>query len=234
MLISMICSLMIAAPTVEKFEGVARDERGAVRYRETHEVERDGGRTLRAVTRYFDPRGRMIGELRSKYDEVDPYAPSYTFTDAKGRTVEAARLKAGSVELSYGGRSERIALDREGGRLVLGQGLNLLARDRLDALARGEKMTVRFAIPSRFEVYGFQIEAIESADRDVVTLRVEIDNWLLAIVAPSLEVDYDRKTGRLLAYRGVSNLEDERGETQTVTIGYHYPADPTAAIEAKR
>lgn len=227
--IGILSSIIFASPSVvERFEGVARDEDGAVRYRERHEVHRVGELTRWAVTRYFDAQGHPIGELRSEYGN-DPYAPSYTFSDASGRTLEAAQLRGGAVHLRYRDRVQVLPIERSRAQLVLGQGLDRLARDHLQALARGERMSVRFAIPSRFDLYEFRIQRIDGADRDVVRLRVEIDNWFLAMIAPSLEVDYDRRNGRLLAYRGVSNLEDEHGDTQKVNIRYHYPAQTEVA-----
>jgi hypothetical protein len=40
----------------------------------------------------------------------------------------------------------------------------------------------------------------------------------LRLLAPSIEADSDRGTGRLLPYRGVSNVAGPRGQVQQVEI----------------
>jgi hypothetical protein len=217
------------ALTIERFQGIARSESGAVVYTETHEVQYRGDRPQRSVTRYFDPAGKKIGKIVSDYSK-NPYAPDYQFKDAKGGTLEAAELVAGGVRLRY--LNESKVLPRSGPgqpQVVLGQGLHQLTRARMDSLADGKDLVVQFAIPSRLDSYTFRIERLDSSDANTVRLQIGIDNWVLSLLAPTLEVDYDRKTRRLMSYRGVSNLSGPNGETMKVTIRYQYPPTPSAA-----
>ncbi|MBK8014292.1 MAG: hypothetical protein IPK13_23455 [Deltaproteobacteria bacterium] len=214
---------------MEHFEGVAYHDDGEIAYRETHEVETRNGRLVRSLTTYFDPEGRLLGTLLSDYEQ-DPFAPNYEFKNETGQVVEGAELKKDGIRLFYKGQGRFLpfAGPREEGlmggeRFVLGQGLHQLARARIDDLARGERLAVRFAIPSRFDSYVFRIEPIETRDANVLRLRIGIDNWILSLVAPSIEVDYDRVRKRLLTYRGVSNLTNSEGESMQVTIRYSYP-----------
>jgi hypothetical protein len=211
---------------IERFSGVARSTSGAVVYRETHEVTYQGDRPQTSVTRYFDPSGKPIGQLYSDYRK-DPFAPDYTFKDAKGVTREAAENLPSGLRLRYRGESKLIARSEIEGRVVTGQGLHQLARAKIDALASGKEMVVDFAIPSRMDTYRFRIERM-SAGSNTVKLKIAIDNWLLGIVAPTLEVEYDRRNKRLVAYRGVSNLDGPDGDTMTVNISYSYPEASTA------
>ena len=55
-----------------------------------------------------------------------------------------------------------------------------------------------------------------------VAFGIEADSWLLRLVAPRLEVRYDRETRRLLSYQGASNLLDADRGVQNVTITYRY------------
>jgi hypothetical protein len=45
-------------------------------------------------------------------------------------------------------------------------------------------------------------------------------SFLLRLLAPAIEAEYERSTGRLLRYRGVSNLAGPDGETLQVDIRY--------------
>ncbi len=214
---------------VERFEGVARSKAGAFVYKESHEVEYRGARPQRSVTRYFDGAGKKIAELVSDYRK-DPYAPDYQFRDARGTTTEAAELTLDGIRLRYGSETKLLGRKEQGAKpMVLGQGLHQLVQARVEALAQGEKLVVRFAIPSRLDSYLFRIERLAASDARVVRLQIRIDNRLLSLIAPTLEVDYEPGTRRLLAYRGVSNLSGPDGKPMQVTIRYSYPAAASAA-----
>ena len=53
-------------------------------------------------------------------------------------------------------------------------------------------------------------------------MRLELDNWLLAVFAPSLKLVYDKSNRRLIEYEGLSNIPDSGGDRQDVRIIYEY------------
>jgi hypothetical protein len=75
--------------------------------------------------------------------------------------------------------------------------------------------------------YTFRIRRLGSATfkPDAVTFALEADNWLLRLLAPKLEVQYDLTTRRLISYRGPSNLLSDNRTVQNVTITYRYLQD---------
>ncbi|HVP68188.1 MAG TPA: hypothetical protein VMT17_13080 [Anaeromyxobacteraceae bacterium] len=209
----------------ERFTGTARSADGALLYREDHVVRRSGGRLLDATTTYSDPAGRVIAVLRSDFSR-DPFAPSYEFRDLRSGAVESVDILRDGVDLRSPSGARRIAAPEGPARLVTGQGLDRLVRDRLESLMRGEELEVAYAIPTRLDTYSFRVRALEDgAAQDRVRVRVEVSSWVLRLLAPHLEVDYQRSTKRLLRYRGVSNLADARGEYPEVEIVYAYPDD---------
>lgn len=207
---------------VERFSGVARGRDGAVAYLEAHELRRGPDGREEAVTTYRTPAGEVMAVLRTDFSR-DPFAPDYRFEARRGdvqaveRTAEGAALVAGERR-----REVRAA----GGRpLVAGQGLDRLVRARLADLARGEVLRVDFAFPSRQATYPFTIRALPRApDAATLPVRVEIDSWVLRLFADVIDCEYELATGRLLRYRGPTNLEDDRGDHPVVTITYAYPA----------
>jgi hypothetical protein len=209
---------------VERFHGVARGRDGAVAYREEHEVRRLGDRPLQAVTTYRDAAGEVLAVLRTDFSR-DPFAPDYTFEDRRRTAVEAVEVTERGATLAAGSRRRTVPLPGEPGRrLVTGQGLDRLVRARLADLERGAELHVAFAIPSRQATYDFRVRALPSPpDSPTLLVRVEIDSWVLRLFASSLDSEYDRATGRLVRYRGLSNLVDERGDNPEVTITYTYP-----------
>jgi hypothetical protein len=213
---------------LERFQGVARSRDGAVAYVEEHEVRRAGDRPLQAVTTYRDASGELLAVLRTDFSR-DPFAPDYTFEDRRRAAVEAVEISERAATLVAGSRRRAVPLPGEPNRrLVTGQGLDRLVRARLPDLERGAELDVAFAIPSRQATYDFRVRALPAPPSSpTVTVRVEIDSWVLRLFASSLDSEYDRATGRLVRYRGLSNLTDARGDNQEVTITYSY-AEPGA------
>lgn len=229
---ALLVALLLAAPHAtraqapERFIGTARGRDGAVLYREEHLVELDGGRPRSAVTFYRDPAGEAIAELRTDFSG-DAVAPSYTFRDLRTGATEAVSVGEREVRLEARGRSRTV---ERPAHLATGQGLDRLVRDRLAELARGESLQVDYAIPGRLDTYEFRIRA-RRADGDRVRVRVELASPLLRLVAPEMDVEYDRDSGRLLRYRGASNLSYGEGDNPQVEITYTYPPSAVAAGE---
>jgi hypothetical protein len=55
-----------------------------------------------------------------------------------------------------------------------------------------------------------------------VRVLFEPTSFVLRLLAPSLQGEYDRSTGRLVRYVGVSNVAGEDGTPQRVEISYSY------------
>jgi hypothetical protein len=221
----------IGVPHPEGFSGVARGRDGRVLYVEEHEVRRVGDRVLAAVTTYRHPSGAVMAVLKSDY-AGDPWAPSYRFEDRRTGRVEAVETGQAGATLEAGGRRVLLGRPRPGQPpLVGGQGLDQLVRARLDTLRAGQRLTVAFAIPSRQEAFEFRLQALPVEDAgDVVRVRVEVASWLLRLLAPHMDCDYDPATRRLLRYRGPSNLEGEGGAHPDVEITYDYSGRPDGEV----
>lgn len=208
-----------ARADTERYSGMAYDAAGRVLYREQHEVVQDSGRLSRTETTYFDPQGKMIGRLQSDYSR-SVYAPTYSFIDLRTGKRESARFEGESFVLRSGDRERRYAVSN-GEVVVLGQGMHHFVRENLTRIAE-QGAVVRFGIPSRLEPFRFRIRRVGSPSPGVIRLRIESDSWLLRVLSPFLEVDYEMATRHLLRYEGVSNLEGPHGETQNVVIVYDY------------
>jgi hypothetical protein len=214
-------------PGVERFTGTARGQDGRVLYVEEHQVRRAGDQVLDAMTTYRDPAGAVMAVLRSDY-AGDPWAPSYRFEDRRTGRVEAVETGPDGATLEAGGKRVTLPRPRPGRPpLVGGQGLDRLVRAHLDALRGGERLTVAFAIPSRQDAFEFRVRALPpEVTGGVVRVRVEVASWLLRLLAPHMDCDYDPATRRLLRYRGPSNLEGEGGAHPDVEITYAYSGGP--------
>jgi len=213
---------------LERFQGTARGEDGAVRYREAHEVRSEGGRPLAATTTYRGPGGEALAVLRTDFSR-DPFAPGYRFEDRRSGLVEEVAVSDGTLTMTRSGKRRALPSPSSPARpLVAGQGLDRLVRARLAELEAGAEFPVTFAVPSRLDTFAFRVRSLPGPPGgSALRVRVEIESWVLRLFAGGIDCDYDRASGRLVRYRGPSNLLDEAGEAQVVTITYAYP-EPAA------
>lgn len=221
---SLLVALSLLGSVDERFRGVARLADGSVAYVEEHEVRWQGGRPAKAETRYLDAEGRPIARLDSDY-RAAPFAPDYEFLDLRSGARESVRRGGEGLSLSDG-RAERLlplASDRP---LVAGQGLDRFIRAHRPELSRGEELGVRLALPGRLAAYDFRLRA-EAGEGGRLLVRVEPASFFLRLLAPAILAEYDA-AGRLVRYRGVSNLAGADGATQEVEIAYAH-ADASAS-----
>jgi hypothetical protein len=218
-LASLAALALSSAEASERFRGVARLADGRIAYVEEHQVRFRGGRVASAETRYRDAEGRPLGRLASDYTRA-PFAPDYEYVDLRTGAREAVRLGDEALELSAGDRRRQLPLPA-GRLLVAGQGLDRFARAHLGALSRGEELRVELALPGRLSTYEFRLR-VDPAIREVVRVSIEPASFLLRLLAPAITADYDPATGRLVRYRGVSNVAGPDGSALDVEIAYEY------------
>ncbi|MGD8396553.1 MAG: hypothetical protein PVF43_13880 [Candidatus Eiseniibacteriota bacterium] len=233
------------------FSGTARDRDDAIVYRERHRLIYRNGALRQAETHYLEPAsGEVFAELASDYGP-SRWVPAYEFRDHRTGRVEGVRWQGGRPIVYRREATGQRLEERElapSEQLVGGQGFNNLILDRLPELRAGETVTFRFVIPDRLDAVDLRLRRVSGEqfvaasigggggergddqarhDRgwkatDVLTLRCEIDHWLLRLIAPSLRVAYETTDGRLLAYEGNSNLTSDDGDAMHVRIVYDH------------
>ena len=184
-----------------EFSGIARNDSGAVVYREQHRLAYRGERHVSGETRYLSPEGEIIARMDSDYRE-HPYVPTYRFVDLRFQRQDGAEVEGDRVTV-YGRSSADEPLQRETLALrddmVGGQGLHHFIRDHLDRLNAGEELRVGFLVPLAGEVYTFRIHQTGvNTGGGTATFRIDIDNWFMRLYAPYLEVEYDLNSAHLL------------------------------------
>jgi hypothetical protein len=209
------------------FQGEARID-GQLVYVENHEVLYDNaGRLLEAKTLYDSPAGKPIAEINSDFRE-SVTVPDHTVRDFRTGNIQGLRRENGAVVLfdQDPGKPERTRSLTEkdaGDRILVGcQGLNYYLLGNLERLDPKAKLPLRFLIPGKLDYYDFNLERTgESAD-GIVDYEISIQDWFLRFFAPKLYVKYDKNAKHLIWYQGLSNITDEKGDPQNVTITYNY------------
>ena len=222
-LIAMNLSWFGAEAHGETFVGKALNAKGIVEYVEYHTVKYENGKVSESQTIYYDANNKKIGELTSEYS-FGPQFGSYDFRDIRAQYQDGAKVSQDRIWLFRKKRPEdkidEKYLSKEADQIV-GQGFHQFIVHNLERIAEGEVIHIRLVLPSRLDQYEFRIRK-RKIKGDTLYIRLEIDNWILRLFAPHIDVEYDLRTRHLLRYEGVSNLEDTSGNHKNVTITYSY------------
>ena len=211
-----------AAPLTTVHWGVAKDRSGKVIYTERHTVTEDNGVIKSSETDYFDSsRKEKIGVLSSDYVR-SVSMPTYEFRDLRTGYREGLRFENGKYVVYYKNQNEQEKQkDLKDEQSVFScQGWHYYLIENLNVIDKKD-IALNLVLPSDLDFYNFKIEHASSAG-DQVVANLKLSNWLLSVFAPKLRLVYDKKMKRLVEYQGVSNILDEKGGRQDVTIVYEY------------
>lgn len=215
---------LLAYAETQVYEGEARLE-GKVVYREKHTVEWTGSKVLKAITEYTSPDGKILARLSNDFSK-SLNAPEHLMEDFLHKASHGVRYQGNNAQMfsKEEGKEETSVVDKDDakGKLVVGgQGLHYYTVAKLEEIVGQKKLDLLFLIPGRLDAYNFYMK-VKKSSPETVEFEIEIDNWLLRMFAPKLELVYDRKRGRLLNYKGLSNIRDEKKKMMNVEITYKY------------
>ncbi|MCE3009158.1 MAG: hypothetical protein LW875_00930 [Proteobacteria bacterium] len=215
-----------AAQLKSSIKSVAKKD-GQVVYLENHMSDYGaGGQIVRARTEYTRRSGEVIAVIDSEFKD-SLSAPAHFFEDKRTGHRHGIRYENGQLVLfsQDKGKSEEtktLTIDKASPALTVGcQGLFYYLQQNYDELVKRKKIPLKFMIPGKLEYYDFEMELVREVD-GVAYIEVHIKNWFLRLFAPKLDVRYDIKSKRMIYYKGLSNLQTDKGETQAVEIEYSY------------
>lgn len=215
-------SLGIAKTTVHYGDAT---KKGEVIYVEKHEIEEDDqGKILKAKTSYLRPDESIIATLESDFSLSLTNAEHVMVDQRDGRRY-GVRWVDGKPEMwdqkkDEKERSEKITDDFADGKLIIGgQGLHYYMRERLNEL-KEKDLAIAILIPGKLDWYSFFVQ-YQGEEEGLMKFVIKAQSAFLRLFAPKLEVWY-AKDGKLMHYKGLSNLSDDKGGNQSVEIKYRY------------
>lgn len=234
MLATLVSGTAMAGENVV-FYGYAFDnESGAYLYTEKHSQKFEDGRWVSGSIVYYDATGTVVGRKSMDFTN-NPYIPEFRLELASGY-VEGIRDvtedEATLFKKPAGQESEETATVDVEGRMAADSGFHSLIYDNLDDILDGDTEKFRFAVAGNLDDYSFRVRKVGETTFEgdpAAVLKVEAAT-LLRLIAPSLELVYSPADGRLLEYRGLSNVHDPAtGKPyENVRISY-YSKPPEAA-----
>ena len=177
----------------------------------------DGDDLKKVETQYFKPDGEKFASLTSVF-KSSPLLPDSIFKDLRNNKTEETKIENKKFVVTTNNGKDVIKsgeLDIEK-NLLCGQGYHNFIRANLNNFKKDEIREIKFVLPSRRDYFSFDLSLIKE-EGNIKTFKLAITNWVLKMFADSIEVDYD-KQGNLLAYRGLSNIQDEKGDNMDVVI----------------
>ncbi|MFN7262751.1 MAG: hypothetical protein ACK5UJ_02995 [Pseudobdellovibrionaceae bacterium] len=224
---ALLCfSQVSVAELTNSFQSVAKKE-GQVVYLENHKSEYGpNGQILRARTEYTRGSGEVIAVIDSEFKD-SLSAPAHFFEDKRtghrhGIKYENGQLVLFSQDKGKSEETKSLKIEKDSPALTVGcQGLFYYLQQNYAELVKRKKIPLKFMIPGKLESYDFEMELVREAE-GIAYIEVHIKNWFLRLFAPKLDVRYDINKKRMVYYKGLSNIQTDKGETQAVEIEYSY------------
>lgn len=183
-------------------EGQARDlQTGALLYSEIHAC---GAGRERCEVEYRDTQGALIAHKQLDYRR-SPWAPTLSLQDFRaGEEVELAAPADPSV--------------------VVDAGFDNYMRARWPELSAGEEVSFPFLVAGQQRPFRMVARRapVPACDTARLCLEVQPEAWWLRLLMDPIELVYDRASRRLVLFRGISNIADADGRSQSVEIRYTY------------
>jgi hypothetical protein len=212
---------------VVKFTGAARDiKTGELIYTEHHEIQLDtNNNRISGSVRYINPDSELIASKSLIYDKTG-FFPSFKFTDLRSEHLINVTLKDKAIDIELGLSSN---LDRDSLKvlknkvMIADAGFDVFMLKNWTDLISGNRRVVEFLAPTRSMFVTFYIERTFITDSRVGFILAP-DSFLIGLLVDPIMLEYDRETGRILSYKGLTNLEKVDGKKPT---GDNYLAEIT-------
>lgn len=192
-------------------------------YTEQHTFSYDDqGRLTTHAVDYVSAAGD-VWAVKSLDYRKNAYAPDFKLEDQRSTYVEGGEL----LDDEY--RLFRVRDDKPGDKTIdmneatiVDAGFDTYVRANLDALREGKVGTIELAVPSSLIRLKFRIKPLgdeELFGLSATRFRVEPAS-LLRLIADAIDITYDRASGRLLRYEGLTNIRDAEGKRYDARIDF--------------
>lgn len=155
------------------------------------------------------------------------WVPEYEFIHHDTGFAEGLRYQGDAVVLyrregnDADWEQKRLDLKQASKPVIADAGFDQFIRDHLSKLATGESLDVVYLSAPRLTTLDFTLEPGEQQD-DRLTITMYPSNFVIRLLVEPLLVTYSSKTGRLLNFRGLTNVPQNTAENYLASIEYQY------------
>ena len=241
---SVMALLLVALPVkaaspsfeVEIHRAQAFDpDSGALVYSQEHRYLARNGQPVSAEVVYHDADGKLYARKTLDFSK-STYAPFFETRDVKNQYREAfvPAANEGEGTLVSGpldGEAECGKSFERDADMVIDAGFNSFLADNLETIASGD--TVKFDLYLAKACRGITFRAkLEARQEGKLIVAIAPSNFMFRMVVGETVAEYDAKTGQLLSYVGLSDLNDADGRNLSVKIVFE-PVERKAVSQAQ-
>lgn len=203
-------------------EGVARSLKSdALVYREVHAITQNPqGLNELIVTNYYGPKGEAIAKMTSDFTKHFT-VPDVQFEDFRFgvRHLQKIAVDKSATDIEIRDRSGVLSAKKIviSDQMVAGQGFDNLIKMNLSS---DSKKSVDFLAIDKLDFFKFEVKPSSKIENNLRTFTLQLSSVLLRMLVNPIEVKYEVASGKLVSYKGISNLVDENNEPQNVFISY--------------
>lgn len=173
-------------------------------------------------TEYFFENGKKFAEISSDFSQ-NQFVPNVVFKDDRFNLIESTRLDKNSkkllIEREINSLKKSTSLEINPSS-ILGQGFHNFIVKNFDNILKAES-DVYFIITSKSDQFHFKMYLAKKTDKEVI-IKGKIDSFFLRAFVKEIELIYALPDKRLLRFKGLSNLDNNQGNSQNVDILYEY------------
>jgi len=216
------CAMLLLAPAFAAAKAEVRFEQGKawdagrtqLMYTESHWTAYENGVLKDRTVLYRCADGTPFARKEINYAK-STLAPAFSFRDVRFNYQEGLRWQNTKPELwvTRNGQSRQKSLD-DSSDLVADAGFDVFVKKRWPELTAARRQTLQFAVPARLTSYSFNLQRVNNLPfhkEPAQNFKLGLNSWL-GVVAPNIELTYSANSQRLLRFKGLSNILNDRGD----------------------
>lgn len=229
--LSFVSTYAMAQANEVTFSGHAYSLEGdQLLYVEYHSIESDPDHNRTSSTvRYHHPDGSVFAHKQLTYDESG-FFPDFKFLDDRNASVLQVKKIEDQITIQQGAQtkpnSESLDAAKQG-VMIADAGFDVFMVKNWSELVSGKAMKVEFLAPTRNMFVTFDIQRTFINDT-TIGFNLAPNNFFISLLVDPIKLEYDLKSGRILSYKGLTNIEkgmqgNMTGENYVAHIRYEYP-----------
>lgn len=210
----------------ETLEGIAKNQKGEVIYLEKHTIQRDSNGLNKFIrVEYTKPDGSLFATMISDFSKSKTI-PETIFEDTRFKTKSSLRLSDKTIEFEEF-KNEKVVSKKSvplNESMVASQGFDNFIKMNFSEL-ENRSVDFNFGILEKKDFYSLTGYKRSTASATEIEYGIKASSWFLRLFANELRVAYDAKTKQLKTFSGRSNILDDFGQSQDVTISYQWKSE---------
>ena len=199
---------------------------GRFLYGEYHQEKFNGEKIAESITKYKDSDNNILSERIMNFQD-DLTKPRFVLKDFRSGYIEGADLLPNNEVRVYTRENYQDKTDEKILKVeepfVIDGGLTYFFRENWERLLKNEKIEFNFITPSKLDYFRFRVyknSLVQVGSRKGVQLKLEVNSFILRAFVDPIYITYDLENKEILAYKGISNINDENGKSHSVEIDF--------------